>query len=119
MNNTTLKLEDVTHLTKERSASTALKNWSSRYHHIVKAGAKYSKSKQLERFTNNPNNSSDAIDTDKDISTGSLSETLPAAIDEEDDADGVHQDIYVLTIFNLYLFGILHILWLHMYVRTW
>jgi hypothetical protein len=31
----------------------------------------------------------------------------------------VHQDIYVLTIFNLYLFGILHILWLHMYVRTW
>jgi transposase len=118
VNNTTLKLEDVTHLTKEGSASITLENLSSRCHHIVKAGAKYSKSKQLERFTNNPNNSKDAIDTDKDSSSGSLSKTLPAAIEEEDDADGVHQDIYVLAISNLYLFGILHIVTGHCYTTN-
>jgi transposase len=110
VNNTTPKLDDVTHLTKEGSASIALENWSSRCHHIVKAEAKYFESKQLETFTINPNNSSDTTDPDKDTSTGSLSETLPAVIDEEDDSDDVHQDIYVLALFSWYLFGILHIL---------
>jgi hypothetical protein len=108
--NTTLKFEDVTHLTKEGSASINLENWSSRCHQIVKAEVKHPESEQLDRFIINPNNSSNAIGTDKDTSTGSLSETLPAIIDDKDDADGVHQDIYVLAIFNWYLFSILHIL---------
>jgi hypothetical protein len=93
LKNTTPKMDDVTHLTKERTASVTLENWSSRCHHVVKAAAKYFESEQLERFTVNPNNSSDAIDTDKDTNTGSLSETLPAVIDKEDDDDDVHQDI--------------------------
>jgi hypothetical protein len=112
----TLKLNDVTHLTKEGSASTTLENRSYRCHHVVKAEAKHFESKQLEMFTINPKNGSNAIDTDKDTDTGSLGEILPAVIDEDDD-DDIHQDIYVLVLFN-WCFDILHILQLYMYVRT-